>query len=158
MDATIIDAPASTQNRTQQRDPEMHQVKKGNQWYFGMKAHIGVDAQTGLVHSVATTAIHRCRDRGHFFALAREFWESYRRSFGDLAPVDIESTTVFIWGGLLIARVDGKSPAEYIRDDASRQAIRKLSAHILCENIASVEQSLEKEDNVIAWLESRYLP
>ncbi len=56
VDATIIDAPASTQNRTQQRDPEMHQVKKGNQWYFGMKAHIGVDAATGLVHSVATTA------------------------------------------------------------------------------------------------------
>ena len=56
VDATIIDAPASTQNRAQQRDPEMHQVKKGNQWYFGMKAHIGVDAATGLVHSVATTA------------------------------------------------------------------------------------------------------
>ena len=56
VDATIIDAPASTQNRTQQRDPEMHQVKKGNQWYFGMKAHIGVDAATGLVHSVAMTA------------------------------------------------------------------------------------------------------
>ena len=58
VDATIIDAPASTQNRAQQRDPEMHQVKKGNQWYFGMKAHIGVDAATGLVHSVATTAAH----------------------------------------------------------------------------------------------------
>ena len=56
VDATIIDAPASTKNDAQQRDPEMHQVKKGNQWYFGMKAHIGVDAQTGLVHSVATTA------------------------------------------------------------------------------------------------------
>ena len=56
VDATILDAPASTQNRAQQRDPEMHQVKKGNQWYFGMKAHIGVDAATGLVHSVATTA------------------------------------------------------------------------------------------------------
>ena len=56
VDATILDAPASTKNRAQQRDPEMHQVKKGNQWYFGMKAHIGVDAATGLVHSVATTA------------------------------------------------------------------------------------------------------
>ena len=56
VDATILDAPASTKNRAQARDPEMHQVKKGNQWYFGMKAHIGVDAQTGLVHSVATTA------------------------------------------------------------------------------------------------------
>ena len=56
MDATILDAPASTKNRAQARDPEMHQVKKGNQWYFGMKAHIGVDAATGLVHSLATTA------------------------------------------------------------------------------------------------------
>ena len=45
-----------TKNRAQQRDPEMHQAKKGNQWYFGMKAHIGVDAHTGLVHSLATTA------------------------------------------------------------------------------------------------------
>ena len=56
VDATILDAPASTQNRAQQRDPAMHQVKQGNQWYFGMKAHIGVDAATGLVHSVVTTA------------------------------------------------------------------------------------------------------
>ena len=56
VDATILDAPASTQNRAQARDPEMHQVKKGNQWYFGMKAHIGVDAATGLVHSVVATA------------------------------------------------------------------------------------------------------
>ena len=58
VDATILDAPASTKNRTQARDPEMHQVRKGQQWYFGMKAHIGVDADTGLVHSVATTAAH----------------------------------------------------------------------------------------------------
>ena len=58
VDATIIDAPASTKNRAQQRDPEIHQAKKGNQWYFGMKAHIGLDAATGLVHRVATTAAH----------------------------------------------------------------------------------------------------
>lgn len=56
VDATIPDAPASTKNRAQARDPEMHQVKKGYQWYFGMKAHIGVDAATGLVHSLGTTA------------------------------------------------------------------------------------------------------
>ena len=56
VDATILDAPASTKNRAQQRDPAMHQVKQGNQWYFGMQAHIGVDAATGLVHSVVTTA------------------------------------------------------------------------------------------------------
>ncbi len=56
VDATILGAPSSTKNRDKARDPEMHQTKKGNQWYFGMKAHIGVDEATGLVHSVVTTA------------------------------------------------------------------------------------------------------
>jgi IS5 family transposase len=56
VDATIISAPSSTKNHTKERDPEMHQTKKGNQWYFGMKAHIGVDSQTKLIHSVAATA------------------------------------------------------------------------------------------------------
>jgi len=56
VDATIIAAPSSTKNATGERDPEMHQTKKGNQWYFGMKAHIGVDAGTGYVHSVTCTA------------------------------------------------------------------------------------------------------
>ena len=56
VDATILDAPASTKHRAQARDPEMHQVQKGNQWYCGMKAHLGVDAATGLVQSVVTTA------------------------------------------------------------------------------------------------------
>ena len=56
VDATIIEAPSSTKNRTGQRDPEMHQTKKGNQWHFGMKLHIGVDADTGLVHSLSATS------------------------------------------------------------------------------------------------------
>ncbi len=56
VDATIINAPSSTKNRKKARDPEMHQTKKGNQWYFGMKAHIGVDSRTKLIHSVAATA------------------------------------------------------------------------------------------------------
>ena len=55
VDATIISAPSSTKNATGERDPEMHQTKKGNQWYFGMKAHIGVDLESGLVHTVQTT-------------------------------------------------------------------------------------------------------
>jgi IS5 family transposase len=55
-DATIIHAPSSTRNTSGERDPEMHQTKKGNQWYFGLKAHIGVDAKEGTVHSVVTTA------------------------------------------------------------------------------------------------------
>ncbi len=56
VDATIINAPSSTTNRKKERDPEMHQTKKGNQWYFGMKAHLGVDSRTKLIHSVAATA------------------------------------------------------------------------------------------------------
>ena len=55
VDATIIAAPSSTKNAAGDRDPEMHQTKKGNQWHFGMKAHIGVDADSGLVHTVTTT-------------------------------------------------------------------------------------------------------
>jgi IS5 family transposase len=56
VDATIIAAPSSTKNVAKERDPEMHQTKKGNQWYFGMKAHLGVDAHSGLVHTVTGTA------------------------------------------------------------------------------------------------------
>ena len=55
VDATIIHAPGSTKNREKQRDPDMRQTKKGNQWYFGMKAHIGADSQTKLIHSVVAT-------------------------------------------------------------------------------------------------------
>jgi len=56
VDATIIAAPSSTKNEGKTRDPDMHQTKKGNQWFFGMKAHIGVDAESGIVHSVVATA------------------------------------------------------------------------------------------------------
>ena len=77
VDATIIEAPSSTKNRTGQRDPEMHQTKKGNQWHFGMKLHIGVDAKTGLVHRRSATSAnvhdvtepHRLLHRGE-----RQVW------------------------------------------------------------------------------------
>jgi IS5 family transposase len=58
VDATLIAAPSSTKNKSGQRDPDMHSTKKGNNHYFGMKAHIGVDAETGVVHSVTNTAAH----------------------------------------------------------------------------------------------------
>src|SRR5438270_6851666 len=56
VDATILHAPSSTKNREQQRDPEMHQTKKGKQWYFGMKAHVGVDSKTKIIHTAVATA------------------------------------------------------------------------------------------------------
>jgi IS5 family transposase len=60
VDATILNAPSSTKNREQKRDPEMKQTKKGNKWYFGMKAHVGTDTGKGLVHSIVVTnaAVH----------------------------------------------------------------------------------------------------
>jgi len=56
VDATLIAASPSTKNRARARDPEMHQTRKGKQWYFGMKAHVGADAHSALVHSITTTA------------------------------------------------------------------------------------------------------
>ena len=56
VDSTLIAAPSSTKNASGERDPEMKQTKKGNQWYFGMKAHSGVDTSSGLVHTVVGTA------------------------------------------------------------------------------------------------------
>ena len=56
VDATIIEAPSSTKNRAGARDPEMHQTKKGDQWHFGIKEHIGVDSESGIVRSMSATA------------------------------------------------------------------------------------------------------
>jgi transposase, IS5 family len=58
VDATIIHAPSSTKNREQKRDPEMHQTRKGKQWYFGMKVHVGVDSKTKLIHTALVTPAH----------------------------------------------------------------------------------------------------
>ncbi len=58
VDATIINAPSSTKNADKARDPDMHQTRKGNQWYFGMKAHVGVDSKTRLIHAAVATAAH----------------------------------------------------------------------------------------------------
>ena len=67
IDATIIAAPSSTKNEKRERDPEMHQTKKGNQWYYGMKVHVGVDSENGLIHSVDQAAAN-----GHDLTAAAE--------------------------------------------------------------------------------------
>ena len=71
VDATIINAPSSTKNVDKARDPEMHQAKKGNEWKFGMKCHIGVDAGSGLVHTITVTAAN-AHDITQAAALIRE--------------------------------------------------------------------------------------
>ena len=92
VDATIIAAPSSTKNEDGKRDPEMHQTKKGNQWHFGMKMHIGVDADSGLIHSVHTHGGQRGRrgprarvaarpgERTFTATLATPAWTSAKRS------------------------------------------------------------------------------
>jgi len=81
VDASIIAAPSSTKNAGKARDPEMHQTKKGQQWYFGMKLHIGVDSQSGLVHSAVVTAAN-VHDKHPLPALLHG---SERRVYGDTA-------------------------------------------------------------------------
>jgi len=87
MDATIIDAPKSTKNADKSRDPEMHQTKKGNQWYFGAKLHVGVDAGTGYVHTMVTTAAN-VHDSTPAHKLLREDDEV---AYGDSAYCSLEN-------------------------------------------------------------------
>ncbi len=79
VDATIINAPSSTKNQEGERDPEMKQTQKGNQWYFGMKAHIGVDSKTKLIHAVAASAAN-VHDK---HALPHLLHGNERRVYGD---------------------------------------------------------------------------
>jgi transposase, IS5 family len=86
VDATIIAAPTSTKNREGERDPAMHQVKKGNEWHFGMKMHIGVDDALGLIHSVETTSANE-----HDITVADKLLHGEeRRVWGDAGYVGID--------------------------------------------------------------------
>ena len=86
VDASIIAAPSSTKNADKQRDPEMHQTKKGNQWHFGMKVHIGVDDELGLIHSLETTPAN-----DHDLSVADKLLHGQeKRVFGDAGYRGIE--------------------------------------------------------------------
>ena len=107
VDASIIEAPSSTKNRTGERDPEMHQTKKGNQWHFGMKMHIGVDSETGLVHSMSTTAanvhdVTEARNLLHGSCTVGRGW------FGAMPDIRVSTsgrrTGWRTWGGRLTGR------------------------------------------------------
>jgi IS5 family transposase len=81
VDATIISAPSSTKNKTGERDPEMHQTAKGKQWYFGMKAHVGVDSHTKLIHTILASAANVADS----LALPHLLHGRERRVYGDRA-------------------------------------------------------------------------
>ena len=113
VDAGIIEAPSSTKNRSGERDPEMHQTKKGNQWHFGMKAHIGVDADSGIVHRIEHhgSQCARC-DRGAQSAARR----------GD--------------AGVVRCRIPGGPP--FLRPSGRRPA--KMSGQLFSINVIGVTQ------------------
>ena len=86
VDASIVAAPTSTKNRSGERDPEMHQTKKGNQWHFGMKMHVGSDAETGVAHSLAATAANES-DVAHAHRLLHG---GEKRAWGDSGYQGVE--------------------------------------------------------------------
>ena len=104
VDATLIAAPSSTKNASGERDPEMHQTRKGKQWYFGMKAHVGADAASGLVHTVRGTA-----------ANLHDLVEANSLLHG-------EETTAYGDAGYQGTRADERAGSEVARSDAPRQA------------------------------------
>jgi IS5 family transposase len=96
VDATIINAPSSTKNQTRTRDPEMKQTKKGNQWYFGMKAHVGTETGRGLVHSIKVTnaAVHDSQ------VMDDLLHGEESAVYGDKAYADTEKRQVFEYQGI----------------------------------------------------------
>ena len=131
VDATIIHAAPSTKNKAKQRDPEMHQTKKGNQWYFGMKIHVGADANSGLAHTVAVTAANEA-DVSQLPNLLRE---DDRAVFGDKGYVDnrlkraARKACVF-WGVALKSTTQHKLTAANKRFNHKMSSVRSRVEHL----------------------------
>ncbi|MFM7331160.1 MAG: IS5 family transposase [Brachymonas sp.] len=126
VDATIIAAPSSTKNATGQRDPEMMQTKKGNQWHFGMKAHIAVDAGSGLTHTVATSAANE-HDVEHVVDLLHGKEEHVWADSGYLgAPARVDDPAIE-WHIAARPSQIAKLPEGKIKDKAKEQEHAKAS-------------------------------
>lgn len=122
VDATIISAPSSTKNKEQKRDPEMSSTKKGNEWYFGMKAHIGVDAKSGLVHSIETTPA-KTSDRIPFRKLLHG---AEKAIFGDKGYFKTEDKRRARASGILWAVLD-RASSNHPLSHSQRKRNRKFS-------------------------------
>jgi transposase, IS5 family len=128
VDATIIDAPSSTKNKAGARDPEMSSTKKGNDWYFGMKAHVGVDSRNGLVHSLETTTA-----RVHDSQVWAELLHGEETSvWADKGYVNAERAEEFagpgkFWGVMRKAPVGGEM---HPLDDRINRLIAKVRAKV----------------------------
>ena len=123
VDATLIAAPSSTKNAEKKRDPAMSQTKKGNQWYFGMKGHIGVDADSGLVHSVVTTTAKVADIKMLSSLLTGE----ERSVFGDKAYSKEEDKVAARKAGILYAMSD-RAKKNHPLSSSQRKKNRKHSS------------------------------
>jgi IS5 family transposase len=123
VDATIIAAPSSTKNQDGKRDPEMSQTKKGNQWFFGMKAHIGVDAQSGIVHTLETSAA-KVNDRKPFDKLLHG---NERAIFGDKGYFKTEDKKEARKKGILWA-VSDRGTRKHALSSSQKKRNRKFSS------------------------------
>ena len=148
VDASIIDAPSSTKNRARKRDPEMHQAKKGNEWHFGMKVHTGVDADTGLVHSMSTTA-----------ANAHDVTEAHHLLHGEekLVCGDAGYQGVYNWEENLGREVD----CQVVMRPGKRRGLEPGSREALAEKLkasvrAKVEHPFLREKRLFGYGKVRY--
>lgn len=123
VDATIIAAPPSTKNKDRERDPEMSQTKKGNEWYFGMKAHIGSDARSGIVHHLETTAA-KTNDRKPMNKL---FHGEERAVFGDKGYYKQEDKRIARTKGMLWA-VSDRGSRNHPLSSSQKKRNRKFSS------------------------------
>ena len=123
VDATIIAAPSSTKNADNARDPEMHQTKKGNQWYFGMKVHVGADVNSGLVHTVSVTPAN-VSDINQLPHLVRE---DDRAVFGDKGYVNNKLKRVARKAGLFWG-VSLKASKQHPLTEANKRFNHKMSS------------------------------
>jgi IS5 family transposase len=131
VDATIIHAPPSTKNQAKSRDPEMHQTQKGNQWYFGMKVHVGADVHTGVAHTVSVTPAN-ASDISQLPDLLRE---DDRLVVGDAGYVNnafkrAARKAGVVWGVALKARPKRRLGASQKRRNRKMSSIRSRVEHI----------------------------
>lgn len=124
VDATLMAAPSSTKNKDKKRDPEMHQTKKGNQWYFGMKGHIGVDVDSGIVHSVEGTAAN-VHDRNKLHDLLHG---NEQAIFGDSGYASNEDKEACRKYGVVHWKVNDKGKRNHPLSQRQRKKNRKKSS------------------------------
>jgi IS5 family transposase len=159
VDATIIAAPPSTKNETRARDAEMHQTKKGNAWHFGMKAHIGADTDSGLVHSVHATAANEA-DVAHVHEVLHGQESAVFADAGDTGAPKREEIVGAVAAGKLRADIDWhvaqrRSAIEKMADGAAkdiRRALKRVKAQVR----ARVEHPFHVVKNLFRHRKARY--